>query len=768
MNKRFWIICSVIGLGLLTLSVLGLSSLGMHRKGLEAERQQEFMDVAKRISFDVKKKVDIFLQAEQNRPYTDYQLYYVPETGNQAAALVQSPLANSFSNSFANGYFQLDSVGQVTSPHFSEQQIQLAKQQVQRSKRPADHSEYFDNIRQNLLPSLQNGQTVATHRVEPTKPQEKEYDYSFDRVSLRTGRRARSISAPVPLEESPQVAVKIPEEQVVKGAESKKQSGSKSTKSSSRRNVYPISTLEKNQQTTQVVRQRRDNYEMNVISNDAVQVDDSVSQAVQTYNRSRIQSDEMPAQQDSSQPKVRQQSSSSFSQKAEKETENLDGAILDEQADFEDMREGSEHLMQQQERFVGKKDNNMPMRAPGMDGIAQTQTGMMSEFGSMDQLQAQQPDTVQVRIEPFVPMTVSASNNNNGIFAGQVYLLRHVQIEDRHLVQGFQLNEDELLMQVADSAKKLLRRGMGYEISKFERPDAAFAAILQFDFGEVVLNLLEQEPGLIQARVVYIRNWFFGILGVVWLAVLVAMMALWKNLNEQIQLSRKKDDFISAVSHELRTPLTSIRMYTEMLEKDWVKTDDKRREYYTTMRTESERLTRLIENVLDFSRIQRGKKRYDFTVGDVNECIGDVTDMMRPYARRAGFVLEQRFEVLDAFAFDRDAVTQIVINLVDNALKYAKDAQDKHIIIRTRKQKDYAVIEVEDHGPGIPRSQQKKIFDAFYRCEDESTGTGLGLALVKRFAEAHRGFVEIANAKPAGALFRVGLTTARSASAGMQ
>ncbi|MHC4386093.1 MAG: sensor histidine kinase, partial [Planctomycetota bacterium] len=352
------------------------------------------------------------------------------------------------------------------------------------------------------------------------------------------------------------------------------------------------------------------------------------------------------------------------------------------------------------------------------------------------------------------------------------YLLRHVQIEDRHIVQGFQLNEDELLTQVADSAKKLLRRGMGYEISKTERPNAAFAAILQFDFGEVVLNLLEQEPGLIQARVVYIRNWFFGILGVVWLAVLVAMMALWKNLNEQVQLSRKKDDFISAVSHELRTPLTSIRMYTEMLEKDWVKTDDKRREYYTTMRTESERLTRLIENVLDFSRIQRGKKRYDFTVGDVNECIGDVTDMMRPYARRAGFVLEQRFEVLDAFAFDRDAVTQIVINLVDNALKYAKDAQDKHIIIRTRKQKDYAVIEVEDHGPGIPRSQQKKIFDAFYRCEDESTrqstGTGLGLALVKRFAEAHRGFVEIANAKPAGALFRVGLTTARSASAGMQ
>ncbi|MHC5164966.1 MAG: hypothetical protein ACYSOI_06420, partial [Planctomycetota bacterium] len=120
MNKRFWIICSVIGSGLLVLSILGLSSLGMHEKGLRAERQQEFMEVARQISFDVKKKVDVFLQAEQNRLYTDYQPYYVPEVGNQATALVPSPLADLYSNSFANGYFQLEADGQLTSPHFAE------------------------------------------------------------------------------------------------------------------------------------------------------------------------------------------------------------------------------------------------------------------------------------------------------------------------------------------------------------------------------------------------------------------------------------------------------------------------------------------------------------------------------------------------------------------------------------------------------------------------------------------------------------------------
>ena len=738
MNKRFWIICSVIGSGLLVLSVLGLSSLGMHRKGLQAERQQEFMDVAKQISFDVKKKVDAFLQAEQSRLYTDYQPYYVPEVRNQTAALVPSPLANLYSNSFATGYFQLESDGRVTSPH-------LAQTQTENDKKPAEYALYFDNVKQNLLPSLQNGQTLATHRIEPAERDKKD-EYSFDKVSLGIGRRTPTSRSTVDLEQPSEVVEKIPEEQeITKAVSPKPEALSKSKGIASKRNVYPISSLKKNQQTTQVLNQRRDNYEVNVISNEAAQVDDSVSQAVQGYNRSRARPASVPAPQAGPETFRQQKQASSFGSSQSVETQTME---LDE-SDQENERSSSMDIREPAQRQRQRVDHD------AMPGVQ-----MMPEM--MD-VSNQQADTVQVRIEPFVPMTVLDSNGNNGIFAGQVFLLRHIQIEVRHLVQGFQLNEDELLTQVGESAKRLLRRGMGYEISKAERSDAAFAAILQFDFGEVVLNLLEQEPGLIQARVLRIRNWFFGILGVVWLSVLIAMMALWKNLHEQLQLSRKKDDFISAVSHELRTPLTSIRMYTEMLEKDWVKTEDKRREYYTTMRQESERLSRLIENVLDFSRIQRGKKRYDFSIGDVNQCVGEVAEMMRPYIEQAGFTLVQEFTDTAPFMFDRDAVAQIVINLVDNALKYAKTAADKRIILRTRQSKEMVFIEIEDHGPGIPRSQQKKIFDAFYRCEDESTrqstGTGLGLALVKRFAEAHNGFVEIANVKPSGALFRIGLTS---------
>ncbi len=202
-------------------------------------------------------------------------------------------------------------------------------------------------------------------------------------------------------------------------------------------------------------------------------------------------------------------------------------------------------------------------------------------------------------------------------------------------------------------------------------------------------------------------------------------------------------------------------MYSEMLEKNWVKSEDKLAEYYMNMRQESERLSRLIENVLDFSRIQRGRKKYTFKVGDINKCIADVVKIMRPYAAQRGFSIKTELGQVEQTTFDSDAVTQIAVNLLDNAVKYARNAEDKTIPVRTRSDEQFTLIEVEDHGPGVPHRQQKKIFEQFYRsgaeATRETTGTGLGLALVKKFAQAHNGFVEILSAKPTGAIFRVAL-----------
>jgi len=135
--------------------------------------------------------------------------------------------------------------------------------------------------------------------------------------------------------------------------------------------------------------------------------------------------------------------------------------------------------------------------------------------------------------------------------------------------------------------------------------------------------------------------------------------------------------------------------------------------------------------------------------------------MIRPYATQNGFTVKTELEPELQMVFDKDSVKQIIVNLLDNAIKYACNATDRTVIVRTKKDTEYVLIEVEDHGPGVPRRQQKKVFEEFYRLGSEATrettGTGLGLALVKRFAQAHNGFVEILSAKPAGAIFRVGL-----------
>jgi len=378
---------------------------------------------------------------------------------------------------------------------------------------------------------------------------------------------------------------------------------------------------------------------------------------------------------------------------------------------------------------------------------------------------ASQAETVQVRIEPFVPLVVPDPNPVKSIFGGQVFLLRQVQIENRQFLQGFRLNEKKLIEEVKDSAEKFMRKGMTFQLAKpgndYFDIEVAYPAVLDFGFGQLTLNLREIDPYWIGREISRLRYWYYSIIAVVLLAVTLGLASLWRNAGAQAKLAQKKDDFISAVSHELRTPLTSIRMYSEMLERNWVKSPDKAAEYYGNMRQESERLSRLIENVLDFSRIQRGRKQYAFDVGDMNKCVADVVDMMRPYAMQKGFSIETELGRLDQSTFDSDAVTQIVVNLLDNAIKYAGDAEDKTVIVRTTSENGLALIEVEDHGPGVPNRQRKKIFEQFYRSEAEATretnGTGLGLTLVKRFAEAHNGFVEIANAKPTGAIFRVTL-----------
>jgi signal transduction histidine kinase len=262
-----------------------------------------------------------------------------------------------------------------------------------------------------------------------------------------------------------------------------------------------------------------------------------------------------------------------------------------------------------------------------------------------------------------------------------------------------------------------------------------------------------------------------GALLLLWISITLAAVLcggfffMYRFAVGQLRLARQQQDFVSAVSHELKTPLTSIRMYGEMLKAGWAD-DAKKQIYYDYIHSESERLSRLIENVLQLARLTRSSQHLDVKRATTAELVDLLRSKTATQAERAGFKLDVRDETPPGteLTLDVDAFAQIFINLVDNALKFASDAEAKLVEIGARRESDGRVLfTVRDFGPGIPKGQLKKIFELFYRPEDEVTrataGTGIGLALVQQLAAALGGRVEVRNCEP-GAEFRVSFPAA--------
>ena len=229
----------------------------------------------------------------------------------------------------------------------------------------------------------------------------------------------------------------------------------------------------------------------------------------------------------------------------------------------------------------------------------------------------------------------------------------------------------------------------------------------------------------------------------------------------QIELVRQQQDFVAAVSHELKTPLTSIRMYGEMLLEGWV-SEEKRQTYYRYIASEGERLSRLIGNVLQLARMNRNEQRIDLQPRSVSELLEELGPCITSQAEHAGFTLglDCHPEAADLLILvDSDCLTQVVINLVDNAIKFSSRAKEKLIEVRCMLDPEGRVqLSVRDRGPGVARDQAKKIFRMFYRSESELTretvGTGIGLALVHQLVLAMNARVDVINRNP-GAEFQI-------------
>jgi two-component system phosphate regulon sensor histidine kinase PhoR len=242
------------------------------------------------------------------------------------------------------------------------------------------------------------------------------------------------------------------------------------------------------------------------------------------------------------------------------------------------------------------------------------------------------------------------------------------------------------------------------------------------------------------------------------LIIAVGLGVVWLTVIAERRTSRLKSDFIANVSHELKTPLSLIRMFGELLATGKHKGESNPREYAEIITREAERLSHLIDNVLDFARIERGKASYHFAEGRLDEVTERALDVCRYRVEMEKMRL--RIDIapgLPPVRMDENAITLVLLNLIDNAVKYA--AEGKEIAVGLARTPGGIVLSVRDRGPGIPIDEQPRVFERFYRArmarDRNVRGSGIGLALVKHIVEAHGGRLAVASVPGQGATFTV-------------
>jgi signal transduction histidine kinase len=252
----------------------------------------------------------------------------------------------------------------------------------------------------------------------------------------------------------------------------------------------------------------------------------------------------------------------------------------------------------------------------------------------------------------------------------------------------------------------------------------------------------------------------FLIIGGLSLVLVGGILLTYRSVTKEMALAKLKSDFVANVSHELRTPLSLIRLYAETLEMGRLTSPEKYQEYFRIIRKESERLSALINNILDFSRIEAGRKEYSFRETNIAELVRNTLESYRFQIEQNGFALEQNIaDDLPPVRVDREAIARSLLNLINNALKYSQD--QKYLGVNLYRANGALKLEVVDRGIGIPRSEQPKIFEKFYRVGDplvhNTKGSGLGLALVRHIVLAHGGQVWVESSPGKGSKFTIAL-----------
>ncbi len=440
-------------------------------------------------------------------------------------------------------------------------------------------------------------------------------------------------------------------------------------------------------------------------------------------NQSPLQQAALPQQANSSQPSPQQAGVQPYANGPANQAYNQSAAIQQETRGANEFQARSQYLAQNFQAIA----NNPPRFDGPTPGVSSTS---------------------DARASVMKPLWIS----------DQLFLMRRVRMNDQDYIQGCLLDWPAIQRQLLGSVQDLL-------------PDAKLSAVTAISASEPAHMLaslpVRLELGTLAAATAEgISPLRMSLVGA-WAAMVLAALAVAALLQGVLSLSERRGAFVSAVTHELRTPLTTFRMYAEMLASNMVSDETSRHHYLETLRVEADRLTHLVENVLLYARLERGRPGGRISPVAVSRTLEQATGRLTDRARQAN--LEIAVEANDAIReslvlADPAAVEQILFNLVNNACKYAATATDRTLHLEARRSGSNVELLLRDHGPGIAAEQRRVLFQPFRKSARDAAhsapGVGLGLALCRRLARDMGGELSYVPDASGGACFTLRLRAA--------
>ncbi len=365
---------------------------------------------------------------------------------------------------------------------------------------------------------------------------------------------------------------------------------------------------------------------------------------------------------------------------------------------------------------------------------------------------------------------LSAEENNSVMQIGYFRLPDKFQLAGIFGI-GYEFEEDYLLSNLFPAILNTIDLGSDVFVGVLDKKDSLLYLqqnlpisnyLVAESFSRPLLNwkvaLFDPDGKSVEQIVGNEQRLYLILFGGILFVMVVGVFIMVRAVIHESEVSRLKSEFVSSVSHELKTPLTLIRMFGETLDTGMVKDEKKRREFYSIIRKESERLSHLIDNVLDFSKMDAGTKKYRFEESDLVKVVRDSMEAYKFHIRDNGFEIKSVFpEEKIELKIDRDAISQALLNLLSNAVKYSED--QKFIQVEVNRNSTSALVSVTDNGVGIAKGELNKIFEKFYRVTtsemEETGGSGLGLALVKHIVEAHNGAIDVESELGKGSKFTI-------------